>query len=60
MRMPRDAFEIEEDAEFLRARRAGKVQHVHALPAEDLAGFDVAVDELHHGAFPLALLRAQS
>ena len=32
MRLPRDALEVEEDAELLRARRADEVQHVHALP----------------------------
>ena len=50
MRLPRDALQVEEDAELLRARRAREVQHVHALPAEHLAGLDVAVDELNHDA----------
>ena len=50
MRLPRDALQVEEDAELLRARRAGEVQHVHALPAQHLAGLDVAVDELDHDA----------
>ena len=50
MRLPRDALEVEEDAELLRARRAGEVQHVHALPAQHLASLDVAVDELNHDA----------
>ena len=48
MRLPRNAFEIEEDAQLLRARRAGEMQHMHALPAEHLAGLDVAVDQLNH------------
>ncbi len=53
MRRPIDAFEIEKDAQLLRARRAGKVQHMHALPAEHLASFDIAVDELNHACLPV-------
>ncbi|HEX4040374.1 MAG TPA: hypothetical protein VHY10_01620 [Xanthobacteraceae bacterium] len=52
MRLPRDAFEVEKDAQFLRARRARKVQHMDAFPAEHFAGLDVAVDELNHGVAP--------
>ena len=43
MRLPGDALEVEEDAQLLRARRAHEVQHMHALPAQHLAGLDVAV-----------------
>jgi len=50
VRLPRNAFEVEEDAQLLRARRAHEVQHVHALPAEHLAGLDVAVGKLNHEA----------
>ena len=48
MRFPLDAFEVEEDTELLRARRPHEVQHVDALPAEHLAGLDVAVYKLNH------------
>ena len=48
MRLPRYALEVEEDAQLLRARRAHEVQHVHALPAQHLAGLDVAVRQLNH------------
>ena len=40
---PLDTLEVEKDAEFLRARRAHKVQHMHALPVEHFAGLDVVV-----------------
>src|SRR4051812_37786089 len=55
MRRPRDAFEIEEDAKLLRARRAGIVQHMHTLPPEHLAGPNVSVDQLNHVCLPPAL-----
>ena len=48
MRLPRNAFEVEEDAQLLRARRAHEMQDMHALPVEHLAGLDVAVDKLNH------------
>jgi hypothetical protein len=29
------------------------VQHMHALPAEHLAGLDIAVNELNHAYLPV-------
>jgi Nitrogen fixation protein NifW len=43
--LPFDAFEIEKDAQFLRARRAHIMQRMHALPCEYLTGLDIAVQE---------------
>jgi hypothetical protein len=48
MRLPGDAFEVEKNAELLRARRACEMEDVYAFPAEHFAGFDIAVDKLNH------------
>jgi hypothetical protein len=48
MRLPWNLLEVEEDTKLLRAGRADEMEHVHALPAEHLAGPDVAIDELNH------------
>src|SRR4051794_34921831 len=48
MRLPWNFLQVEEYAKLLRAGGADEVKHVHALPAEHLAGPDVAVDELNH------------
>ena len=48
VRLPRDALQVEKNAELLRARRPGVVQNMRPLPSEDLTCLDVALDELNH------------
>ena len=48
MRLPFNAFQVEENTELLRARRLHEMKHVDALPAEHLASPNVAIYELNH------------
>src|SRR5271166_6830458 len=51
MRFPLDTFEVEEDAELLRARGPHVMKDVDALPIEDLVGVNVAFYKLNHISF---------
>jgi hypothetical protein len=47
MRYPAEAFFVQQDADFLRARGGVKVKQVQALPALHFAVRDLCAIELH-------------